>query len=114
MADTMRGVYTNLTEIRRSVFREVAKICYKLDAQGESTEELDKEFDELPYKILPGDVATYRESVFLERAIISERIRLAMGLPLSSMDRPERVSEGFEKAANSDEVFYEPPPFSQL
>ena len=109
MADTMRGVYTNLTEIRRSVFREVAKICYKLDAQGESTEELDKEFDELPYKILPGDVATYRESVFLERAIISERIRLAMGLPLSGMDRPERVSEGFEKAANSDEVFYEPP-----
>ncbi len=109
MADTMRGVYTNLTEIRRSVFREVAKICYKLDAQGESTEELDKEFDELPYQILPGDVATYRESVFLERAIISERIRLAMGLPLSGMDRPERVSEGFEKAANSDEVFYEPP-----
>lgn len=109
MADTMRGVYTNLTEIRRSVFREVAKICYKLDAPGGSTDELDKEFDELPYKILPGDVATYRESVFLERAIISERIRLAMGLPLSSMDKPERVSEGFEKAANSDEVFYEPP-----
>jgi hypothetical protein len=31
MADTMRGVYTNLTEIRRNVFAEVAKIAY---AQG--------------------------------------------------------------------------------
>lgn len=37
---------------------------------------------------MPGDVATYRESVFLERAIVQERIRLAMGLPLQDLDRP--------------------------
>ena len=30
MPGTMRGVYTNLTEIRRKVFREVAKICYRM------------------------------------------------------------------------------------
>ena len=101
MPDTMRGVYTNLTDIRRSVFREVAKICYSMDpASGKTDDDLDREFDELPFKILPGDVATYRESVFLERAIIGERIRLAMGLPLSSMDKPSRVSEGFSEAEN--------------
>ena len=110
MPDTMRGVYTNLTDIRRSVFREVAKICYSMDpASGKTDDDLDREFDELPFKILPGDVATYRESVFLERAIIGERIRLAMGLPLSSMDKPSRVSEGFSEAETGDQVYYQPP-----
>ena len=28
MPDTMRGVYTNLTKIRRQVFREVARAAY--------------------------------------------------------------------------------------
>ena len=69
MADTMRGVYTNLTEIRRNVFCEVAKIAY------EGGDDQAKKLDELPYKIIPGDVATYRESVFLERAIVGERRR---------------------------------------
>ncbi len=78
MADTMRGVYTNLTAIRRSVFREVAKVIYDNGRNPNWTlADFDKAFEELPYKIIPGDVATYRESVFLERAIVSERIRLA-------------------------------------
>ena len=81
MADTMRGVYTNLTAIRRSVFREVAKVIYDNGRNPNWTlADFDKAFEELPYKIIPGDVATYRESVFLERAIVSERIRLAAGL----------------------------------
>ncbi len=110
MADTMRGVYTNLTEIRRNVFREIAKICYSFDPSSDSSvARMDREFDELPFKILPGDVATYRESVFLERAVISERIRLAMGLPLSGMDKPERVSDGFANVETAKEVYYEPP-----
>lgn len=110
MAGTMRGVYTNLTKIRRDVFREVAAVCYDM-APGsvKSDVEFDKQFDELPFKILPGDVATYRESVFLERAIIGERIRLSMGLPLSKVDRPERVSEGFSTLETADGVYYEPP-----
>lgn len=110
MPNTMRGVYTNLTKIRRSVFKEVARICYTMQPGSQkSDEEIDKEFDELPFKILPGNVATYRESVFLERAIISERIRLAMGLPLSVMDKPSRVSEGFAAVEYADEVYYQPP-----
>lgn len=110
MADTMRGVYTSLTKIRRDVFREVAKICYSIPSHPESGDEyFDAKFDNLPYKILPGDVATYRESVFLERAIVSERIRLALGLPLQGVDKPCRVSEGIKEATTNGLDYYKPP-----
>ena len=110
MADTMRGVYTNLTEIRRKVFREVARICYDIpNDPTRDDDSFDAAFDELPYKILPGDVATYRESVFLERAIISERIRLAMGLPMQGVDKPRRVSEGINEAETRGLDYYNTP-----
>lgn len=102
MADTMRGVYTNLTEIRRKVFSQVAQIAY------EQAEDADRQIDELPYKIIPGDIATYRESVFLERAIVGERIRLTMGLPMQDVDKPERLSDGLPQAAKP-ETYYQPP-----
>ena len=35
----------------------------------------------LPYEILPGDLDRRRDTIFLERAIVGERIRLAMGHP---------------------------------
>ena len=110
MPDTMRGVYTNLTEIRRKVFREVARVCYEAGAlEGHAALDfIDACFEELPYTILPGDVATYRESVFLERAVITERIRLAMGLPLQDLDRPTHVSEGLHGAAAAVR-HYQPP-----
>ena len=101
MSEAMRGVYTNLIEIRRKVFLEVAKLAY------EGCEDPDA-FDELPYKIIKGEIATYRESVFLERAVVGERIRLAMGLPLRGIDVPTRVSDGLEEAA-TPETYYEPP-----
>ena len=109
MAANMRGVYTNLTEIRRRVFSEVAKIIYELGSNPENTDEdFDRAFEELPYKIIPGDVATYRESVFLERAIVAERIRMAMGLPQQGVDRPRSISEGMAEAAGP-ETYYQPP-----
>ncbi len=109
MADTMRGVYTNLTDIRRRVFAEVAKIVYETAGDSKKTDEdFDRQFEELPYIIVPGDVATYRESVFLERAVVEERIRLAMGMDLQGADRPMRVSEGLSEAAIADS-YYNPP-----
>ncbi len=110
MPDTMRGVYTNLSEIRRKVFREVARICYEAGSyEGPDLGSfLNLCVDELPYEILPGTEATYRESIFLERAIISERIRLAMGLGLQDLDRPTRISEGMRRA-NVAETYYQPP-----
>ncbi len=101
MAD-MRGIYTNLTAIRRRVFAEVARLAYTVEPGNYGW------IDEIPYEIIPGDVATYRESVFLERAIVSERVRLAMGLPLSPVDRPSRISDGIAEALKP-ETYYEPP-----
>ena len=89
MPGTMRGVYTNLTDIRRRVFAEVAKLAY---AKDDSVEEVAAKADNLPLRDPSRRVVppTYRESVFLERAIISERIRLAMGLPLQDVDKPQK------------------------
>ncbi|MFC2648173.1 MAG: 4Fe-4S dicluster domain-containing protein [Coriobacteriaceae bacterium] len=109
MSDTMRGVYTNITDIRRTVFREVAQIIYKHAQNPDWTlKDFDRAFDELPYKILPHEKATYRTSVFLERAIISERIRLAAGLPLQNINKPTNISEGLADVA-APERYYEPP-----
>ena len=102
MADSMRGVYTSLAKIRRTVFSEVARVAYEDD------DAVYDELDDLPYEIISGDVATYRESVFLERAIVGERIRLAMGLPLQGGDRPAKISEGAVEAAKP-ETYYQPP-----
>lgn len=106
MADTMRGVYTNLTEIRRNVFSSVAKIAYEMAEDDEATTR--RKLRDLPYEIIPGDVATYRESVFLERAIVEQRIRLAMGLPLQSVDHRESLTEGLADAS-VPETYYQPP-----
>ena len=104
MPGTMRGVYTNLTQIRRTVFCEVAKLAYTSgEASKESGGEPDYSWvDDLPYQIIPGDVATYRESVFLERAIVGERIRLAMGLPLQGVDKRQSLSDGVAEAAKPE------------
>ena len=108
MPGSMRGVYTNLTEIRRKVFAEVARIAYEMGNSTEKMSEYASRLRELPYQIIPGDVATYRESVFLERAIVSERIRLTMGLPLQDVDKSHSITEGMREAA-VPETYYRPP-----
>ena len=63
---------------------------------------------ELPYKIIPGEERSLRSSIFLERAIISERIRLAMGLSLRPLDESVPATEGLEQSVSADK-YYEPP-----
>ena len=38
--------------------------------------------EELPYKIMPGEIGNYYDNIFLERAIIGERLRATIGLPI--------------------------------
>jgi [FeFe] hydrogenase (group B1/B3) len=64
--------------------------------------------NDLPYVIVPGDRPLHRESVFLERAIAGERVRLAMGLSLRPSDGRHLVTEGMS-AADIAEQYYEPP-----
>ena len=96
----MRGIYSSVTDIRRQVFTEVARMAYE---GGDYSR-----VEELPYKILPGEVSKYRDSIFLERAIVGERLRLSMGLPLRPIDEHAPLSTGIEEAARP-EKYYEPP-----
>lgn len=50
----------------------------------------------LPYAIIAGDAPTYRDSVAREREIISERVRLALGLDLMAIDKLNGFSQDFD------------------
>ena len=76
--------YSSILKIRRNVFEEVAKLAYEGDYSR---------IEEIPYQMLNGQ-AKYRESIFLERAIVAERLRLAIGLPVRSADEHAPISKG--------------------
>ena len=95
-----RGIATSMTAHRKQIFTEVARLAYE---GGDYSR-----IEDLPYKIAPGDMPEDRESIFLERAIIGERIRLAMGLPLRSVTEHTRLSDGVNESAIA-EKYYDPP-----
>ncbi len=100
----MRGIYTPVTDIRRKVFTEVARMAYEVTDK----QDIDYLMRELPYEIIPGEERSLRSSIFLERAIVSERIRLAMGLSLRPLDESVPASEGLDSIITADK-YYEPP-----
>ena len=98
----MRGLYTSVNDIRKHVFAEVARLSYNYKEGDLSEMEL------IPYRIIPGEVSVYRDSVFLERAIVKERMRLAMGLPVRTAAEHAPVSTGAEECVKP-EKYYQPP-----
>ncbi len=96
----MRGIPSLITDIRKKVFTEVAKLAYE---SGDYTRA-----EDLPYVIVPGENPLHRESIFLERAIAAERIRLAMGLSLQPVQQRALLTEGMDQAAIAEQ-YYEPP-----
>ena len=96
----MRGIPSLITDIRKNVFAEVARMAY---AGGDYTQA-----EDLPYKIVPGDRPLHRESIFLERAIAGERVRLAMGLSIRPVQTRSLMTEGMDHAAIAEQ-YYEPP-----
>ena len=96
----MRGIPSLITDIRKNVFTEVARMAY---AGGDYTNA-----EDLPYKIVPGDQPLHRESIFLERAIAGERVRLAMGLGIRPIQTRSLMTEGMNAAAVAEQ-YYEPP-----
>ncbi|MBO4515704.1 MAG: 4Fe-4S binding protein, partial [Lachnospiraceae bacterium] len=99
----MRGIDTPVRQRRRRVFREVANLAYH-------SSNLKDDMEALPYKIVDYEEPKYWESVYRDRAIIRERIRLAMGMSLRPENRehPGHLTEGLEES-NIDEKYYEPP-----
>ncbi len=100
----MRGLFTSITKIRRQVFAEIARFSYERDMSAFDFSPL----YETPYVIIPGEVPQYRESVFKERAIIKERVRMGMGLPRRPADEHRPYTDGMRDAANPDYLIQEP------
>lgn len=93
MQQSMRGVFTPVTKIRREIFTAVARFAYKRDLHSKDKSELYK----IPFRISPGETAQYRDSVFIEREVARERVRLAMGLPLRTIGVYMDYADGFEE-----------------
>ena len=83
------------------MFTEVARVAWESD-------NINEDIEAIPYKITPGDVPLYRESIWRERAICAERVRLAMGMSLRPEDQPVHVTAGITES-NISEKYYEPP-----
>ena len=96
----MRGIPSLITDIRKKVFTEVARMAYEGGDYSKA--------EYLPYVIVPGDRPLHRESVFLERAIAGERVRLAMGLSIRPIQTRSLMTEGMDAAAVAEQ-YYEPP-----
>ena len=96
----MRGIYSNKTEIRHKVFTEIARMAF-------DGSELSR-IEDLPYEIVPGEIGKYYNNIFLERAIVGERLRATMGLPIRKMSEHAPLSEGIDASA-IDEKYYDPP-----
>ena len=90
-----------VTELRRKVFTEVARVAYE-------SENPEHDLEEIPYLITPDEVPKYRESIYRERQIASERVRLAMGLSLRPANKPVHITSGMNKSDIADK-YYEPP-----
>ena len=99
----MRGLETPVRKIRRQVFREVSKVAFE-----STSENLIEEIEEIPYRLVTEDGEKYRDSMYRARAVVSERVRLAMGMSLRPEDRPVHITAGVEES-NISEKYYEPP-----
>lgn len=96
----MKSSYVDVINIRRQVFANIARMAYE-DA------ELSKLHEET-YRLLPGEKATFRENIFRERAVIGERMRMALGLDARTADKTGPITEGIEEI-DVDTRVYTPP-----
>ena len=100
----MRGMETGKTRIRHMVFTEIARMAYE---GGDYAQRI----EELPYKICPGDpdeIGPFRNNLLIERAVVGERLRLAMGLPTSKLGEHNNISDSVQETVIA-EKYYEPP-----
>ena len=96
----MRGVHSAVDAIRRSVFTEVARLAY----EGGDLNRVDL----IPYQMIRGEVAKHRADVFLERAIVRERVRLALGMNLQNAEDQLPISATISEAYTDQKYFENP------
>lgn len=96
----MKETYQDLAYIRRRIFSEVAKLAF----ENKTKEDLLN----LSYEILPGEIAQYRDSIFKERAILEERIRMSLGLDARKQGEFSLITDGLDEY-DMKEVHFELP-----
>lgn len=96
----MKDNYIDILNIRRKVFTEIATLAFE-------NEDL-KRLREATYRLLPGEEATYRDSIFKERAIIGERLRLALGLDVRTAASSGPIEENIDKIDVDTRVYESP------
>jgi [FeFe] hydrogenase (group B1/B3) len=99
----MRGLETSVVKLRHEVFKEVARVAFEAEP-----EKVNDAIEAIPYKITPTEEPRYRESIYRERAIAAEQVRLAMGMSLRPADKPVHITAGIDQSDISDK-YYEPP-----
>ena len=95
----MRGVHSIIDDARRNVFTEVARLAYTGDYAS---------VDSIPYRIIPGEIARHRNDVFLERAVVAARVKLALGMDIRPGAPREPLSQRIRDAATDQKYFEEP------
>ena len=95
----MRGVHSIIDDARRNVFTEVARLAYTGDYDS---------VDSIPYRIIPGEIARHRNDVFLERAVVAARVKLALGMDIRPGAPREPLSQRIRDAATDQKYFEEP------
>lgn len=98
---TMRGLDTDVRKVRKDMFVEIANLAY------DSTNLID-DVEAIPFKLTAGELPQYRESIYRERAIMRESLRLGMGLSIRPEDKPVHLTAGLAES-NIAEKYYEPP-----
>jgi len=97
---TLKGLYTDISHIRRMVFEEVARIA--IEDKGYD------EFDKIPYNIIDTEEPTYRSSIFKERAIVAARTRMAVGMDYEESQEHKLLSSSIKKFLEEEKPFYKP------
>ena len=96
----MRGVHSDIDDTRRSVFREVAALAY----EGGNYARV----DQLPHKLVPKGSVPMRYDIFLDRAVVAARVKLALGMDLRDDEKRDSLSQQIWDAATDQKYFQEP------
>lgn len=99
--NNFRGLDTEVRKTRKQVFKEIANLAY-------NSENIIDDLEALPYKMSDADTPRFWENVYRERAVIRERLRLAMGLSLRPENKPVHATQGVNES-DIAEKYYEPP-----
>ena len=75
----MKEFETKIQELKYNVLREVAKLAYEGNMASGVLD--------IPEKIIPGPEPQFRCCIYKERAIIGDRIKLAMGGDMANPGR---------------------------